>query len=68
MEVSVVYKGIELKLEGDFIQAYSGGRNEESIAETFETYAVFAGETEITDILTEECLAELDTEAINELL
>ena len=68
MEVSVVYKGVELNLEGDFIQAYHGGRDEESMAETFETFAVFAGELEITDILTDDTLSELDVEAINNLL
>lgn len=68
MEVSVIYKGAELVLEGDYIQAYSGGREEESISDYFETCCVYAGGVEITELLSEEQLSALDAEVLDNLL
>tara|TARA_R110002167_G_scaffold13384_1_gene55818 strand:+ start:3462 stop:3668 length:207 start_codon:yes stop_codon:yes gene_type:complete len=68
MDATVTYKGIELRLEGDYIQAYSGGIEEESISDYFETCCVYAGGVEITELLSEEQLSALDTEALDNLL
>ena len=67
MEVSVNYKGSELELEGDYIQAYSGGREEESISDYFETCCVYAGGVEITQLLNDDQLVELDALALENL-
>ena len=67
MEVTVNYKGSELELEGDYIQAYSGGHEEESIADYFETCSVYAGEVEITELLSPDQLIELDALALENL-
>tara|TARA_R110000765_G_scaffold34421_1_gene77987 strand:- start:1222 stop:1428 length:207 start_codon:yes stop_codon:yes gene_type:complete len=64
METTVNYKGITLELEGDLIQAYSGGYREESSMIDYETNTVYAGGVEITDLLTEEQLTDLDILAI----
>ena len=67
MEVTVNYKGSELELEGDYIQAYSGGHEEESIADYFETCSVSAGGIEITELLNDDQLNELDVLALENL-
>ena len=67
MEVTVNYKGSELELEGDYIQAYSGGHEEESIADYFETCSVYAGGIEITELLSPDQLIELDALALENL-
>ena len=66
MQVTVIYKGSELVLEGDYIQAYSG-RDEEPISDYFETCCVFAGDVEITELLSFDQMIELDLEAIDAL-
>jgi hypothetical protein len=66
MEVTVIYKGSELLLEGDYIQAYSG-RDEEPISDYFETCCVFAGGVEITELLNDDQMMALDQEAIDAL-
>ena len=66
MEVTVIYKGVELRLEGDYIQAYSG-RDEEPISDYFETCCVFANDVDITVLLTDDQMNELDHEAIDAL-
>ena len=67
MEVSVIYKGSELLVVGDFTQAYYGGRDNESISESFETYRVCAGDVDITELLSDEQLNEIDIEALDAL-
>ena len=67
MEVTVNYKGSELELEGDYIQAYSGGHEEESIADYFETCCVHAGGIEITELLNDDQLNDLDALALENL-
>ena len=67
MDVTVIYKGVELKLEGDYIQADSGGREEESVSDYFETCAVYADDVDITELMSEDQLAELDIQAIDKL-
>jgi|TARA_R110000765_G_scaffold26301_3_gene64271 hypothetical protein len=67
MEVTVIYRGSELELEGEYIQAYSGGREEESIQDYFETCCVYAGGVEITELFNDDQLVELDALAIEEL-
>lgn len=67
MNVTVNYKGSELELEGDYIQAYSGGHDEESISDYFETCCVYAGDVEITELLNEVQLNELDILALDKL-
>jgi len=58
--VIVKYRGIELQLEGDIIQAYDGRYNEMSVSVEFETQEVYAGGVLITNLLTEENLTDLD--------
>tara|TARA_R110000765_G_scaffold409396_1_gene507615 strand:- start:336 stop:548 length:213 start_codon:yes stop_codon:yes gene_type:complete len=64
MEVIVDYKGSILNLEGDLTQAYAGGYEEESQIISYETHEVYAGGVEITNLLNEMQLTELDELAI----
>ena len=68
MEISIKYRGASLELEGDVMQAYSsGGYEEETMVIGFETTTVYAGGVEITDLLTEEQMTDLDTLAVENL-
>jgi hypothetical protein len=50
------------------MQAYSsGGYEEETMVIGFETTTVYAGGVEITDLLTEEQMTDLDTLAVENL-
>ena len=60
MEATVDYKGSILNLEGDLTQAYAGGYEEESQMIAYETHEVYAGGVEITNLLSEVQLTELD--------
>ena len=70
-EISIEYRGSLLEITGDILQAYSsGGYEEESMMIGFETTDVYAGGVEITDLLTEEQMTDLDilaVEYLNEL-
>ena len=69
-EISIEYRGASLEIEGDILQAYSGRYEEESMMIGFETTDVYAGGVEITDLLTEEQMTDLDilaVEYLNEL-
>ena len=67
MEITVNYIGITLQLEGDLIQAYKGGYEEESQMVEFETQEVYTGGVLITNLFTEQQLTELDALAIETL-
>ena len=60
MDISISYRGIHLDLEGDYIQAYSGGYEEQSMMVCYETHEVYAGGVLITNLLTEEQLTDID--------
>lgn len=64
MTVTVEYRGIELQLEGDFIQAYYGGREEESFSEEFETCEVYVEGVDIIDLFDDTQLRYLDSLAV----
>ena len=64
MNTTIEYKGIKLDLEGDYIQAYSGGYNEQSYINEYVTHTVFVNGTDITNLLNEEQLTEYDTLAV----
>ena len=64
MNTTIEYKGIKLDLEGDYIQAYRGGYNEQSYNDIYETHTVFVNGTDITNLLNEEQLTECDTLAV----
>ena len=60
MEITISYRGITLDLEGDLIQAYSGGYEEQSMMVCYEAHEVYAGGVLITNLLTEEQLTDID--------
>ena len=60
MEITVDYKGSILNLNGDLLNAYKGGYEEQSMMVSYETQEVYAGGVEITNLLTEEQLTDLD--------
>tara|TARA_R110000737_G_scaffold330902_1_gene346880 strand:+ start:623 stop:829 length:207 start_codon:yes stop_codon:yes gene_type:complete len=64
MTVTVEYKGLELQLEGHFIQAYHGGYEEESFSEEFETCEVYVEGVDIIDLFDEAQLRYLDSLAV----
>ena len=67
MEVTVNYKGIKLDLEGELIQAYSGGYEEESQLAEYETQELYINGVLVTSLFTEQQLTELDALAIETL-
>jgi len=64
MNTTIKYKGIKLDLEGDYIQAYSGGYNEQSYNDTYETHTVLVNGVDITNLLNEEQLTDCDSLAV----
>lgn len=64
MDTTIKYKGIKLDLEGDYIQAYKGGYNEQSYNDIYETHTVFVNGVDITNLLNEEQLNECDILAV----
>ena len=64
MNTTIKYKGIKLDLEGDYIQAYSGGYNEQSYNDIYETHTVFVNGIDITNLLNEEQLTDCDSLAV----
>ena len=69
-EISIEYRGSLLEITGDILQSYSGRYEEQSMMIGFETSEVHAGGIEITDLLTEEQMIDLDilaVEYLNEL-
>ena len=64
MNTTIEYKGIKLDLEGDYIQAYRGGYNEQSYNDIYETHTVFINGVDVTNLLNEEQLTECDTLAV----
>ena len=65
MTVTVEYKGIELQLEGDFIQAYHGGYvMKQSFSEEFETCEVYVEGVDIIDLFDDTQLRYLDSLAV----
>ena len=67
MEVTVRYKGIKLDLEGELIQAYNGGYEEESQIAEYETQELYINGVLVTNLFTEQQLTELDALAIETL-
>ena len=61
MDTTIKYKGAELNLIGDYIQAHSGGYESESYGAFYETHTVYAGGINITDLLNEDQLNDCDT-------
>ena len=64
MNTTIKYKGIKLDLEGDYIQAYSGGYTEQSHQAYYETHTVYVNGIDITDLLNREQLTECDSLAV----
>ena len=64
MDTTIEYKGIKLDLEGDYIQAYRGGYNEQSYSDIYETHTVFVNGVDITNLLNEEQLTDCDSLAV----
>tara|TARA_R110000744_G_scaffold116893_1_gene218470 strand:- start:760 stop:966 length:207 start_codon:yes stop_codon:yes gene_type:complete len=60
MDTTIKYKGAELNLIGDYIQAHSGGYENESYGAFYETHTVYAGGINITDLLSEDQLNDCD--------
>ena len=64
MNTTIKYKGIKLDLEGDYVQAYSGGYNEQSHQDYYETHTVYVNGVDVTNLLNEEQLTECDSLAV----
>jgi len=64
MNTTIKYKGIKLDLDGDYIQAYKGGYNEQSYNDIYETHTVYVNGVDITNLLNEEQLNECDILAV----
>ena len=64
MNTTIKYKGIKLDLDGDYIQAYKGGYNEQSYNDIYETHTVYVNSVDITNLLNEEQLSECDILAV----
>ena len=64
MNTTIKYKGIKLDLEGDYVQAYSGGYTEQSHQDYYETHTVYVNGIDITDLLNREQLTECDSLAV----
>ena len=60
MELTINYRGVTLEVGGDYIQAYSGGYDEESFSETFETNVVYVGGEDITSLMSYDMINELN--------
>lgn len=67
MDISINYRGSQLDITGDASPRFAGGYQEQSLGITFETTDVYAGGIEITDLLTEEQLTDLDILAVEHL-
>lgn len=55
----VKYNDIDLVLEGKYYAGYPGTWEQPEEPEDFDIYGVFIGETEITNILSDEQIGEL---------
>ena len=66
MTLTINYDQIELECQGDMTEAYYGGYEEQSESRSFEVYKVMAGGVDITDLLREEIIEELEFLAIEQ--
>jgi hypothetical protein len=66
MTLTINYENIELECQGDMTEAYYGDYEEQSEGRSFEIYKVMAGEIDITDLLREGVIEELEFLAIEQ--
>ena len=64
MEFTIKYRGVALEIIGDPCSEEKGGWWSRSYGVEFETNTVYAGGVEITDLLSEEQLGDIDILAV----
>ena len=60
MQITIIYRGAILEVSGELSEPQPGDYYTQGVSSEFETYEVLAGGTNITDLLDEEQLLEID--------